>query len=51
MNEYADTVLNAVRMLEDETLSPELKNQILKTLLQKIVYVKEEGRIELYFNI
>ena len=51
MNEYADTVLNAVRMLEDETLSPELKNQILKTVLQKIVYVKEEGRIELYFNI
>lgn len=51
VREYADTVLNAVRMLEDPELAPELKNQILRTILQKIVYVKEEGKIELFFNM
>lgn len=49
--DYQKTVLDAIKIIEDPEASTELKNQILKTILKKVVYISSTKEIELYFNL
>ncbi len=48
--ELADSIVTLVSFLSDPDVEEAAKNQALKAVVQKAVYFKQEGRIELYFN-
>ena len=51
VKEFADTVANVIDICEDPTAAPELKNNVLKSVLRKVVLHKPDLKVELFFYI
>ena len=49
--QFADTVSNVIKIIESPTASEELKNEVLKTIVDKIVLHKPNNDIEIFFYI
>jgi DNA invertase Pin-like site-specific DNA recombinase len=49
VNQFADTVSDVIKILENPNASEELKNEVLKTIVDKIVLHKPDNRIEIFF--
>lgn len=47
---YAQTVSEAVKLLENPNTPEELKNKTLKTIVQKIVFYRPDERIEIFYQ-
>ena len=48
---YAKTVCDVIELLESNEVTDELKNKALKAIIHKIVFYKEERRVELFFYV
>jgi hypothetical protein len=46
---YAAKVAGVLEIITTEGVSPEAKNEALRTVVEKIVYNKPEERVEIYF--
>lgn len=51
IKKFSNTVTNVIELMENPEVSAELKNQALKTILEKIVFYKPDRRVELYFHL
>ncbi|MBQ8497176.1 MAG: recombinase family protein [Clostridia bacterium] len=51
LKKFAESVSSVIFILESNVATPELKNQALKSIVQKIILYKPEKRIELFFYI
>lgn len=49
--QFADTVSDVIKIIESPTASEELKNEVLKTIVDKIVLHKPNNDIEIFFYI
>lgn len=47
--EYAARVREIVEYIEDESVSERKKNEALRTIISKIVYVKDKGAVEVHY--
>ncbi len=48
--EYKKTVEHVLDIIEDPNISEDLKNQALKTIIDKIVFFRPDEHIEIYFH-
>jgi predicted nucleic acid-binding OB-fold protein len=46
---YAEKVSEVLEIITDDQITPEAKNEALRTVVEKIIYNKPEGRVEIYF--
>ena len=47
---FADKVSGIVKLIEREDITEEAKNEILHTIIEKVVYRKAEGDLAIYFH-
>ena len=48
-NEFAEKVLSVVEYIEKDDVTPQAKNEALRTIIDKIVYNKAEESVAIYF--
>ena len=48
---YADTIMDALTLLENPNVSEELKNKTIKTFVEKVIFYKPEKTVEVFFRI
>ena len=51
IKKFSNTVCDVIELLESDKVSEELKNKALKAILEKIIFYKDEHRIELFFYV
>jgi hypothetical protein len=49
-DDYAKKVLGIVEFIEREDVSPTAKNEVLRTIIEKLVYEKAKGTLAIYFH-
>ena len=47
---FAEKVSSIIEFIEDDTVSPEAKNEALRTIIDKIVYDKPNSSVAIYFR-
>lgn len=47
---FADSIVQLVSFLSDPNVEESAKNQALKAVVQKVIFHKQEGRVEVYFH-
>lgn len=50
VNSFSKKVLNIVKFIERDDVTPEAKNQALRTIIEKIVYEKAKNNLAIYFH-
>ena len=48
---YANKVMNVVKLIESPDVTPQAKNEALRTIISKIVYNKANSTLDIYFYL